>query len=423
MKTTAQVDRPVMDRQATQSSAVADENVAIPPEMELLILCARHSLTGEQNTRIRNLAANGLDWEYLSEQAFRHCVAPLLHWRLSSICSDLLQKHTLEHLNHIFETSVRRNLLLTGQLVTILERCAAEGIPAIAYKGPVLASLFNENLALRIFGDLDILLHREDVQRAQLILLEAGFRPALYKSCPQEATALPFARAFHYEMSYTSEDCFTSIDLHWALMPGFFALPAVAEEIWDRAQPVIVAGRKVLTLAPEDLLLLVCIHGTKHIWERVGWIRDVASIIESGTHLDWDAIFSRAAQLRIQRALGLGLFLATDLLGVGLPDTARRFIESDPNTSRLAATVRKQLYENGSLYSGFFSSCEFFVRSRENIRDAVRCCVERALQPTLAEWTALPLPRSLFALYYLFRPLRLAGKHAWNIIGNKAAKT
>lgn len=68
------------------------------------------------------------------------------------------------------------------------------------------------------------------------------------------------------------------------------------------------------------------------------------------------------------------------------------------------------------LFRGPGQAAVFFVSSREDIRDAVRCCVQRAMQPTLAEWAAIPLPGSLFSLYYLLRPIRLVRKHSWDMM-------
>jgi len=37
----------------------------------------------------------------------------------------------------------------------------------------------------------------------------------------------------------------------------------------------------------EDELVLICIHGAKHFWERLMWIADVAALISRQTAINW----------------------------------------------------------------------------------------------------------------------------------------
>ena len=156
----------------------------------------------------------------------------------------------------------------------------------LAYKGPLLAAYY-ENIGLREFHDLDLLVREEDVPRVHRQLGERGFQPRSQENWPLRAHSLRFARAFDFEMTYENESGVT-IDLHWALMPGFFALPAGANQIWRRAITANVGGASIQTLGPEDLVLLLCIHGTKHVWESLGWLCDVGWVLRAHPRLRSD---------------------------------------------------------------------------------------------------------------------------------------
>src|SRR2546426_10956064 len=69
----------------------------------------------------------------------------------------------------------RRNLCLTGDLLSLLELFEARGIPAVPFKGPVLAVQAYGDVALREFRDLDILVTHRDITRARELLLARGF--------------------------------------------------------------------------------------------------------------------------------------------------------------------------------------------------------------------------------------------------------
>jgi hypothetical protein len=344
-------------------------------------------------------------------QAEWHCVEPLLYWNLQAEAPDLVPSATLSTLRARFEDNCRRNLFWSGQLIRLTTKFRERKIPVIAYKGPVLCSYY-QNLGLRQFDDLDFLVAPEDVARADEMLRQDGFRPHLYKPCAQEPRTLPFARAFHYEMVYTA-DSGTKVDLHWALMPGFWALTGHAVEIWTRLQTLSVGGGTVATLSHEDSLLLLCAHGTKHMWRSLGWICDVAAMLHAVPGLDWRTIEERAARLRVKRAVRLGLHLANDLLGATLPADVARTIGADPETQKLATAVKESLFARNFKTESVIENCSFLMRTRENVRDSIRCALEQIFQPTMAEWQSIALPRVLFPAYYFLRPVRLLTKHVF----------
>jgi len=53
------------------------------------------------------------------------------------------------------------------------------------------------------------------------------------------------------------------------------------EKLFQRRAFVPIDGRNVPALSLEDELLLICIHGTKHFWERLMWIADVSALLSS----------------------------------------------------------------------------------------------------------------------------------------------
>ena len=47
-------------------------------------------------------------------------------------------------------------------------------------------------------------------------------------------------------------------------------------------------------MASEDLLIDLCAHGCKHLWQRLAWIGDIAALTRS-RRLAWDVVIARAA--------------------------------------------------------------------------------------------------------------------------------
>ena len=149
------------------------------PESELLLCCARSSIDSERSDRIRSLLRDGIDWTHLLRQAKEHGVMPLLCWHLTNHCLDGIPQPLVDRLRDHFHSNARSNLLLTEELLRLLDLLEARGIRAIPFKGPALAASVYGNVALRQFCDLDLLVHASEVSKTRDLLISAGYQPEL----------------------------------------------------------------------------------------------------------------------------------------------------------------------------------------------------------------------------------------------------
>lgn len=385
------------------------------PEAELLLSCARIGEDSERAIRIRALLRKDMDWPYLLRTARAHGMMPLLYWHLNTTCPDAVPKTAMDELRQRFQDNARRNLFLTGELLRLLNLFEAQGIPTVPYKGPALAASVYGSLALRQFADLDILVHRQDVPRAKDLLLSSGYRPEYQLTRAQEAAWLHHA----CDPPFRRDDGASIVELHWDIMPRYLSFPLDTERLWERLAPISLGGKVVSTLSPEDLLLILCVHGSKHLWERLAWIRDVAGLIETHQEMDWGWVTRQAIALGGRRMLSIGLLLATDLLGVSLPERVSQMLKADPVAGSLAAEVRTRLFREVDDLSKIFEESVFHpfrLRMRERLRDRVRYCIRTAMTPSVADWESLSLPYLLSPLYYVLRPLRLGGKYGRRMV-------
>jgi hypothetical protein len=104
----------------------------------------------------------------------------------------------------------------------------------------------------------------------------------------------------------------------------------------------------------------------------------------------------------------LGLGLARDLLGAELPVGIGEAIEKDRAVGTLRAHVRSTLFRREA-EPGFRETAWFQLKAKDRFADKVGYVMIRALLPTVEDWERLPLPDSLYFLYFLYRPLRLLG--------------
>jgi hypothetical protein len=145
---------------------------------------------------------------------------------------------------------------------------------------------------------------------------------------------------YQHELRRQADD--VVIELHWRLAPRSLTAGPSFEELWARRATLRLAGSDVPVLGSEDLLVALCVHGSKHRWKRLEWICAVAELVRS-TALDWDAVRERARRAKCSRMLRLGLTLVHDLFEAPLPDDLVRVLPSDAEIGVLVACVRAQL--------------------------------------------------------------------------------
>ena len=246
---------------------------------------------------------------------------------------------------------------------------------------------------------------------------------------------LPLELGYHTEL--LRNDGRLVVELHWELMEPRFSIHLGPEQLWSRLEPVSVAGTTVSRFCPEDLLLYLCVHATKHHWERLGLICDVAELIHHGPGLDWGVLLRRARVSGTERILFVGLLLANRLLEAPLPEAVLRRIGRDAVAESLAQEVHDRLDRDDPALPDWDEARErFFLAVRERVFDRIGSCVrhgripagvDRAvlppparaaivllhhLKPNRADHDVVRLPSSLEFVYYLLRPLRLMAKFA-----------
>jgi hypothetical protein len=370
------------------------------PEIELLLALVR--LDPGPGDRLSHLLRQDLDWVSFQELAIAHGVLPHVYHGLGAYSHAIAPQH-FSQLRHIYLLNARRNLSLAGSLIRILEGFSSQGIPAICLKGPALALLAYGDLSRRHFVDLDILIRPEDFQRALPRLADLGWRDA----SPGKPRSKTWLLRSEKDLAFTSGA--DRLDLHWNIAePGMVhAIPL--RDWWQNLQTVPLLDRQVHTLSFQNTLLFLCLHGAKHSWRELKTILDLAYFISANPARDWPAALERVRAAGLSRALSVGQTLSQRFCGLDLPDSLQDAIPSDRKTQQLAAQVAAGLRSGGPSPSMVADSL-FYLRSRERLRDRLYYIYDQALLPKQADWLAFSLPKSLYPLYYLLRPLRLAYK-------------
>jgi hypothetical protein len=168
--------------------------------------------------------------------------------------------------------------------------------------------------------------------------------------------------------------------------------------------------------------LILCLHGFTHFWERLGWNGDVAAVIESRKEIDWPLLLKNADRMGSRRILSLGLYLASNLLGASIPPDIWTIASADATVVALAKQVQRGLFTEGSEAAGILNEVRLHLAMKEGKRDKLTSCIRLLATPRVDDWKLLPLPGSLYFLYYALRPFRLTGKYAAKLLRGAAER-
>jgi hypothetical protein len=381
------------------ANVLASETPGIPAEVELLLLTARVELDAEASARVRALLERDPDWNRLLHLAEWHAMLPLLCSSLQTVAPQAVPEPVRRQLEAHYFANAARNLYLARVLGELLAWLGSHGIRAVPLKGIALAAGAYGNLALREVRDLDLLVSRRDVEQARQLFLARGYQPA------RHATG-----AYALE----TPDRTLMVELHWALTRPHFPFALDLDSVSDRLERVLVAGTPMPDFPPEELLLYLCVHAATHGWERLRWVCDVAQQLRSHPDLAWERALEQAAALGCRRMFLLGLCLARDLLGAVVPTPVAAVLHSERALVPLAAGIRARLCSSEARPVEMLEMHRIRLCVRERLRDRqpyVWYYLPRYIRAAARlnqEDQSLPLPRRLFFLAYLFRPIRLA---------------
>lgn len=374
----------------------------------------------DQETReeVVNLSDGQVDWDRLVTAARYHRFIPFLFTFLKSVPEPHIPPAVLEEVERLFHRRVKWNILVTAELLSLAERLHDGGVSLIPLKGPVLSQLLYGSINQREFDDLDILIRREDLKKTKEILTAQGYQPEQMVNPVQESVAI--RSRHHFQFFNPGSGC--TVEVHWEISPRFYSFNLDLGEVWNRVQPVTLSGRDLACLSPEDTLLVLCEHGTRHYWKRLLWIADIARLVE-WNGLDWPWVLQQSRNIGSERVLLLGVSLAETVFHANSPPSVSQRIQDDPEVRKITRRILDEIFSGrgvlspGSSPGGIPDITEelLYLQARERFRDRVRYYLRRSTSPTREDLDSYILPGFLSPLYPVVRIGRMIKKYNFRI--------
>ncbi|HEV7744484.1 MAG TPA: nucleotidyltransferase family protein [Pyrinomonadaceae bacterium] len=376
-------------------------------EAELLVHCARLEIDAERAERIRMLVRSELDWTKLLSLAQRHALIPLLFFQLSRVAPDQVPSDQFKQLRDRSQSNSALNVILTGELVCLLELFEKNQIPAAPYKGPAIGVGIYGNSALRQFADLDIMVPEKDVWRATELLIERGYQAHFTIPARKQSSfvRLSYVRLFKHQTERIT------VELHWRLAPRFFGAEFDTAKLWNSSRRIELHRSSVRVPAAEDLVLMLCIHGAKDCWEKLEWVSGLAELIRSEPQLNWNELLRQAKDIDCTMIVLLGLALAADLLDAPVPAGVFDQLGGRKRVAALIPQVVDRFCSIGVAPWSLTARVKFHLALKDSLVDKFRYCVRLSLTTTPVDWELIQLPEFASFLYLPLRALRLLKKY------------
>jgi hypothetical protein len=280
------------------------------------------------------------EWEALILLSQNHRVSSQCYKRLKNpALSNCLPPHILEELKKNYLHTAYTNTLILNGLEKVLQAFNQGDIPVIPLKGIHLAENIYKNIALRVMGDVDLLVQKKDLEQIQRQLITLGY------------TSRPYWLESEHDLLHSlppfSKPNAADLDVHWDFENPDSPFKVDNDGLWQRAIPVKVAGVDVLSLSPEDFLLHLCMHTSYHHRFESG-LRSLcdlsATLITYQSFLDWPLFLVRTHEWGVERCVFLSLHLAQLLVGAKVPTGLLDKIKPTNFDSRIEIFALEQIF-------------------------------------------------------------------------------
>lgn len=289
---------------------------------DVLIACAAGT---DPRTALDQCSAEALG--LLPEAAEYHGISMLVYAALRRIGFE--DTTVAGALGSAFRGYVVTSLRTAHDQLVVRNALDGAGLPWAILKGPMLSEIYYGDPSARSSTDLDVLVDPRDLGAALDVLADAGAAlidvnwDLICKTRRGELNLrLPMG---------------TPLDLHWTLVNEAsvrrcFNLPS-SRLLERRVTHQLTAGESP-SLDQTDTLVHVALHACLSGGHRLGWLTDVARVVEHGD-LDWDVVVERGRRAGAGLPIAVMLERARRVLGLHVPaHVLKRLGSSSPGWIR-----------------------------------------------------------------------------------------
>lgn len=375
---------------------------ALSPEFALVAACCVWPPSNKRNAAIAAAAA-GVDWRRVLDVAARQRVEGQVRDGLARAKVQPPEAIALE-LRTLAEGVARDSLRHAAESARLQGLLDAAGVANLVLKGAAVEMLAYGGLGMKTAWDIDLLVAPEQAAAALRVLGDQGY--VLTEPAGLSPEQFSVWADLTRECELRRETTGMVVELHWRLVDGPSLLPTLS--VSSPSQVVALSpGLSLRTLATEELVAYLFVHGALHGWARLKWLADVAAILAQQTPAGVERLYHRAVALGAGLCPAQALLLCEALLEpLRPPDLAADLSRSA--TARWLVDVALWAMARGDadirLKEGPMATVPIAL-SHFALGGTLRHARQTAAQKWISvhDRTRMPLPRGLHPLYAVMR--------------------
>jgi len=291
---------------------------------------------------------------------------------------------------------------MTNELINVTKLLKENGIESIAFKGPVLSHLAYGDVVSRQYVDLDILVDKSLLIKTQDILESNNY----FQKYKLEEYQKEKLKDVVHDISFTNKKNNVDIELHWTLSSGEFFIDLEKLNYLEDIKKYYINNSEVNIFLNEKLFIYLCVHGYKHLWERIEWLVDIYYLLEKN-NLNIEKIIKMSREIDSDRIVLSTLVICQKLFGFTVK--LKNILDEDYNLITKSnhfydKLIKDYCLNNNNNNNREISFSQFYMLKSFSYRKKY---VISFFIPTQKDFEVIKLPRFLYFIYYLIRPINI----------------
>lgn len=273
-------------------------------------------------------------------------------------------------------------------------------LQVLSLKGPVLSKLLHNDFALKASIDLDVLINKQQFDRAVAVLKELGFvQSKFHKELNKQQKNYLLNHFHHIGFFHPNER--VQLELHWQLNTNKYFLDYKFEELYKRAAIVKVGDQQVKTPDPLSMIMSLLAHGAHHAWARIDWIYELSVTLQKYQQIKAD-IEKECKNQGLEKILEFSSQLVALIFKPNNPYVEKILIRYNSEIEFCIHSMDEAKIADATKALKRFRYKIYLMKLKNDFR--YKSQVFLSLRTNTGDWDIVKLPGRLFFLYYLFRP-------------------
>ncbi len=259
------------------------------------------------------------DWDLFANTIIERGIGPLFYKKLSMLKnSGLIPGNVKNKLQQSYLKTLSRSMVFYNAFAQLGIEFNKNDIPFIALKGIFLSEWLYQDIGLRQFSDIDLLVKEEDGLNCIAMFVGLGYSQSV-------DLRTDFVKSHNEIIHYApmiKEG--VSIEIHIKLHRYSERYHIIIDEFWRNARLVNINTIPVLALCDKDLLIHLCIHLDKHF--RDGHVQftcfnDITNLLEKvGDTFNWEDFVNTCRLHKSEDVVFLYIVLVNKYMHARVPE-------------------------------------------------------------------------------------------------------